>query len=376
MSKNKMDDAYHATILDTRAIAIHPDRYMGWPTICRRKNGELLVVFSGDRDLHICPWGKVQMIRSADNGKTWSKPVNTRNTPLDDRDAGIIETQAGTLVLAWFTSIRFEECTRTGYVRNFLPEKVLRLWERHAEKIIPEIRKEYLGNWTVRSEDGGNTWEKPVRTQGSAPHGMIELGDGRLLYVGRTGDDMAARLTIEESTDDGRSWQQIGAIPTDEEAPGKWMWEPHVVENVNGVLVALVRFQDHRNHPDGGFYYETSFMCQSNSRDGGRTWSVAQKTPMLGFPPHLIRLRNGWLLNVYAKRMEKIHGQYACISRDGGKTWDAEQEILLSLAHNADLGYPASVQLPDDSIYTVYYQIERRDGGNPCIMATHWKLEM
>ena len=42
-----------------------------WPTVCARKNGELLAVFSGDRDEHVCPFGKVQMVRSADGGRTW-----------------------------------------------------------------------------------------------------------------------------------------------------------------------------------------------------------------------------------------------------------------------------------------------------------------
>ena len=45
-------------------------RYCGWPTIARRASGELLVVFSGDRHAHVCPYGKVQIVRSEDDGKT------------------------------------------------------------------------------------------------------------------------------------------------------------------------------------------------------------------------------------------------------------------------------------------------------------------
>src|ERR1700744_4936716 len=75
-----------ATILSTDVVCQEPGRYVGWPTITRTHNGELLVVFSGDRDAHICPWGVTQMVRSRDNGRTWSQPETINNTPLDDRD--------------------------------------------------------------------------------------------------------------------------------------------------------------------------------------------------------------------------------------------------------------------------------------------------
>ncbi len=39
-----------ADCLWTRILCKQPDRYIGWPSIARLKSGELLVVFSGDRD--------------------------------------------------------------------------------------------------------------------------------------------------------------------------------------------------------------------------------------------------------------------------------------------------------------------------------------
>lgn len=52
-----------ADCLWTRVICKQPGRYIGWPTIASRQTGELLVVFSGDRDAHVCPWGKTQLVR-------------------------------------------------------------------------------------------------------------------------------------------------------------------------------------------------------------------------------------------------------------------------------------------------------------------------
>ena len=48
------------------------DRYLGWGTLAKLRDGELILAFSGDRDAHVCPWGKTQIVRSTDRGKTWS----------------------------------------------------------------------------------------------------------------------------------------------------------------------------------------------------------------------------------------------------------------------------------------------------------------
>jgi hypothetical protein len=53
-------------ILDTRVISWQTPVYHGWPTLARRSNGELLVVFSGGREKHVCTFGRVEWMRSKD----------------------------------------------------------------------------------------------------------------------------------------------------------------------------------------------------------------------------------------------------------------------------------------------------------------------
>ncbi|NOY81305.1 MAG: DUF1080 domain-containing protein [Kiritimatiellaeota bacterium] len=355
-----------AEILWTRVLCKEPGRYIGWPTICRTRGGELLAIFSGDRDAHVCPWGKVQLVRSKDNGETWSEPEIVCNTPLDDRDAGIIQTGTGTLVMAWFTSLAFEETAKAHAGQG----GVWGQWLQHAMKLTPDLRERWLGYWTRRSEDNGRTWEPPVRTRGSAPHGPIALSDGRLLYVGRRNPHRGTELTVEESIDDGRSWNQIASIKTAPGDPITAFHEPHAVEAADGTIIAQFRFHftDPRTHRMDN---SKSYLRQAESRDGGRTWTVAHQVPLLGYPPHLIRLRNGWLVSVYGRRLAP-YGEYACISHDGGTTWDVENEIKLAGAENGDLGYPASAELADGSILTVYYQIDR-PGEKTCLMGTLWR---
>jgi len=207
-----------AEILWTKVICKQPGRYIGWPTACVRKDGEILAVFSGDRDEHVCPWGKVQMVRSKDAGVTWTPAVNIANTPLDDRDAGIIELPNGDLVAAWFTSVAYQNSIRDR--AKLKPGSHRFFWWLHHEKLMPEVKQEWLGYFTTRSTDGGKTWEQPARTPGTAPHGPIALKDGRLLYVGITYGGTKTmysgerhEVTVAESRDQARSWQQISVIP-------------------------------------------------------------------------------------------------------------------------------------------------------------------
>ena len=62
------------SILATEIICKPPGRYIGWPTAGRMPDGELLAVFSGDRDAHVDPFGKTFLVRSRDDGQTWDEP--------------------------------------------------------------------------------------------------------------------------------------------------------------------------------------------------------------------------------------------------------------------------------------------------------------
>ncbi|MCE5249891.1 glycoside hydrolase [bacterium] len=348
-----------AEILSTAVVCKEPGRYIGWPSVARTKNGDLVAVFSGDRDEHVCPWGKTEMVRSADGGETWSAPVTVNNTPLDDRDAGVIVTAKGTILVSWFTSLAFDD---SAYKKHY-PASVIESWKRHAEKLSPEIRKQWLGCWVRRSEDGGATWGDPIRVAVNSPHGPIQLRDGRILYVGKTLWAKPEALDVIESRDDGVSWTKIGTIPLPPGGSIDHCHELHAVENGDGTILAMIRYQP-QNRDDW-------IMRQSVSKDGGRTWSTPESTGIWGLPPHLIQLRDGRLVVVYGYRKEPF-GERACISRDGGKTWDIDHIIELTGAPNGDLGYPASTELGDGSIFTVYYQIDRA-GEKTCLMGTHWR---
>jgi len=335
-------DRYTCRVIETKVLCKQPGKYIGWPSIAIAPNGDLLAVFSGSRSEHVSNDGRIQMVRSSDGGTTWGKEVTVFDTPIDDRDAGIICTSMNTILVSWFTG---------------------------------PYGGKWQGNWIIRSLDGGETWGEPIKTEVTTPHGPIQLEDGRLLIAGQRphcshGDppdwngapaESPYSVAVEESRDDGMSWRVISTFPVPGNAQMLSYDEPYLVELEDGKLIVLFRDCNGQN-----------FMRQAESLDGGLTWSEPHKTDVRGLPPHIIRLNNDCLLLAYGKRWEPF-GEYACISLDGGRTWDIENEIFLSMAPGGDLGYPASVQLPDGSIWTVYYQQEK-EGEKPCLMGTHWKI--
>jgi hypothetical protein len=114
-------------------------------------------------------------------------------------------------------------------------------------------------------------------------------------------------------------------------------------------------------------------LWQTESADGGKTWTETRPTSIWGLPPHLLRLRDGRILLTYGHRRPAF-GQRACLSRDGGKTWDYDHELRIrDDAPNGDLGYPASIQMDDDTILTIYYQVDK-PGEKTCLLGTFWKL--
>ena len=109
----------------------------------------------------------------------------------------------------------------------------------------------------------------------------------------------------------------------------------------------------------------------TRSSDGGRNWSCAEDIGIPGAPPHLLRHSSGAIILVYGYRLEPF-GQRVMISRDEGKTWQKDL-ILRDDGFSIDLGYPASIELPDNSILTIYYQALNA-GEKTGILYTKWQL--
>lgn len=355
-------------ILDTRVISHEPQYYCGWPTTARRKSGELFVAWSGGREGHICPFGRVDMMVSRDDGTTWQWPQTLIDGPSDDRDAGVMETARGSLLVSTFTSLAYEPGLNKAINKEpgasgaWQPDRLNR-WQLAHNRLNAEQRQKELGEWMIRSTDGGVTWSARYPTIVNSPHGPTQLSDGRLLYVGKELWTKERRIGVCESNDDGQTWKWLAEIPTRPGDSKVIYHELHAIETADSRIVAHIR---NENKTD---YGET---LQTESIDGGKTWSTPHTIGVWGLPSFLTRLRDGRLLMSYGHRRAPL-GNQARVSHDNGRTW-SEPLIISGDGAKGDLGYPSTVELADGSLLTVWYE-QMRESTQAVLRQARWSIE-
>ncbi len=344
--------------------------YYGWPSVARLGDGTIAAVASGPRLTHICPWGKDSIAFSHDEGETWSEPVVFQDSPLDDRDAGIVSLGGQNLLVSWFTldPRQFWEDYRQqngGDMRSWVDAKVSAIGDGAV--------KDNSGSWTRFSTDGGKTFSKPHRAPVTAPHGPVLLKSKVLMYVGKPFPENDLRPLSENvqatlSIDWGRTWKVISTLPNPRGFEALDVHEPHLAELPDGTLLVTLRVHEKGHKGIHEAAYISTWVTRST--DHGYTWSEPERLPCDGAPAHLLVHSSGTVVCVYGYRREP-YGQRCLLSRDGVH-W-SEEIILRDDGPDHDLGYPASCELSDESILTVYYQ--KIHAGDPCsVLYTKWQL--
>jgi len=169
------------------ADGVQPDgkRWPCWnPVLFQQPGGDLLLFYKVGPS-PVDWWGLER--KSANGGRTWSEPVRL------SRDGTAI--QGGPV----------------GPIKN-KPVVV------GKGVLLAPSSTEFAGRWRVhfeRSVDGGSTWDVigPVndgRTIGAIQPSLLDLGNGKLLAVGRTRD--SKRIYRIESPDGGLTWGEMGLL--------------------------------------------------------------------------------------------------------------------------------------------------------------------
>jgi sialidase-1 len=354
-------------IIETRVISHESHYYHGWPTVARCRNGRLLLTWSGGREAHVCPFGRVEYMTSDDGGKTWTWPRVLLDSAIDDRDSGVVETAKGSILVTTFSSLAYEpildkaEKKKPGEPGAW-PAAKLEAWQAGHRRLTPEQRKAELGQWMLRSADGGVTWSARYSSIVNSPHGPIQLRDGRLLYAGKELWTGQHRTGVCESRDDGATWQWLAEIPARPGDTATNYHELHAVETADGRIAVQIR-----NHNKA----DERETLQTESSDGGKTWSVPRAIGVWGLPSHLLRLRSSHLLMTYGHRRAPL-GNQARLSTDHGRTW-SEPIIISGDGTSGDLGYPSTVETDDGTLLTVWYELLK---GSPraVLRQARWRL--
>ncbi len=314
------------------------------PWLGRMANGDLVVTAreahrrGRERIAHVDTTARGVMIRSRDNGRTWSD-----KTVVDDE--------------TW----RFSQTEDVPWVQ--LPGGAMFL-NLYAWTISPlpigaqlEAGRPFIhtfeGLYGIRSTDGGRSWterspirvDKLPRLAARVPPTVMPDGELVLPVYGWTSPSQITSAWLIRSRDEGRTWGEAAKIAGD----GTTRFdEPFVLRKRDGGMIAMIR--------TGGYLY------QSGSVDGGRTWSKAVATKIWGFPAHLLELKDGRILCSYGYRRAPF-GLRACVSRDGGRTWDVDREIVLrDDGGTGDLGYPSVVEVGDGRLLVVYWMNHQKEG--------------
>jgi BNR repeat protein/fibronectin type III domain protein len=299
-----------------------------FPTAERLKNGQIVVVYYDSPD-HVSPAGRIAMVRSADQGRTWSAPTVVVDGPRDERDPNIIETSRGTLLVSYFESDATQSPTSRGV-------------------------------FVTRSDDAGRTWSPPVAVattlEGAATSGKIVQVDGGDLLVpmyGARAGGTDAVAAIVRSSDDGRTWSKESET-TIAALPGVSFVEPALAYLGDGRLLAMIRTEGAER-----------YAHESYSLDGGRTWSPPARTALVAQASDLLPIREGPQKGLLVHAWGDVSGRFGDsrptvmqvvrFNEFPNARWTSEPRLLHQGHCWSDEGYPSSVQLPDGRVFTVYY---------------------
>jgi hypothetical protein len=352
--------------------------YAPFPLLERLADGRLALAFPSNRGPYqdhgfAYEWN---VMTSLDGGSTWTRasgddlsiPFNWPGSgPRERWDRLALRLPDGSLLAAgapgWlpWPAARREEAEARGLLA--LPHP----GGDPAQLMVAENKV-----FVQRSRDGGRTWtrrewEVPGAYRLTGFPRSVVLQDGSMLVPlydehRRRGDRQQDRSWLFRAPAGGESWR-LHLMGQD--AGAGWGNEAALLETAPGRVLALLR-----QSPPG-------YLLQAWSDDGGLTWSQPLRTPIWGYPPHLLKLRDGRILCSYGHRRPPL-GVQAVLSADGGETWDVPRRAVLRDDGETregrevrDLGYPVSVQLPDDTILTVYYMTL---GGVTHVAASRWRL--
>jgi hypothetical protein len=302
--------------------------YQAFPDACRLKNGDIVAVFyAGYTHVSIATdayplAGRLCIVRSSDEGRTWTEPAVLYDDADDNRDPHVAQLDDGTLVCTFF-SLRPKKdgAADDAGVQVVTSRDDGRTWDAEARSVFPE--------WACSA---------PVR---QLPDGTCVLG----LYRGdeKTGLSIAGTA---RSTDRGRTWEPPVAIKAPQGVGLNA--ETDVIRLTDGRLYAAMRsFTD-------DMYYATS-------DDQAKSWSAAKKAGFPAHSPHLTRLADGAIVLSHRLPRTSIH-----VSRDDARTWKGPYQIDSCIG-----AYPAAVELKDHSILIVYYT----EGGGSAIRVRRFNLK-
>jgi hypothetical protein len=333
-----------------------PKFYAAFPSIVRRPDGELLVAFrrapsrialAEKKESHTDPNSFLVLVRSRDGGESWTKSPELiyAHALGGSQDPCLLQLRDGTLL-----------CMSYGWA--FLKPDAVAALKKPVFELAPGTL--FLGGYTLRSTDGGKSWQGPMYPPHIPPEIFLdpygnplpaynrgapfEGADGRVFWVVAANDRPSPRKTSDHlliSNDKGLSWTYSAPVAVDAKVSFS---EVSIYETPKRDLVAFLRTANFDDQ-----------ACIARSTDGGKSFQPWQGMGFKGHPLQATRLPDGRVLLVYGYR-HKPFGIRARVLNPECTDFSTTPEIVLrDDGGTTDLGYPWSVALDDKRVLVVYY---------------------
>lgn len=309
------------------AYAAKSRRFQGIPTIERTRSGTLWAAYYSGGDGEGSE-NYVVLVRSSDEGRTWSAPQLVIDPPGEVRafDPCLWVDPLGRLWLCWAQSYNMYD-GRCGVWAAVLdePDEANGSWSapRRIANGIMMNKPTVLGSgeWVFPIAVWSVKWAIQISGADSLP------------------DERYSSVYV--SADQGNSFEWRGKS----NVPNRFFDEHMIVERKDDSLWMLVR--------------TTYGIGESVSTDKGLTWSPGRPT-RLGGPNsrfYIRRLRSGRLLLVNHYGFNGRSHLTAQLSEDDGITWT---EGLL-LDERVNVSYPDGTEAEDGTIYIIYDRERKQD---------------
>ncbi|MHC9044335.1 sialidase family protein [Microbacterium saperdae] len=310
-----------------------------FPGAAQMADGTIVVAYY-EGPSHGATNGVIKLVRSIDDGLTWSSPSLVTDQVHDPRGPQLTALTDGTLLLTYF----YMEWTASPYVAH--------------------------GTFVMRSTDAGLTWSTPtaVGTQMSCACGpvwpdsyaggwsahkgpIVELASGDLLIplYGTTTTDSRMRATVVRSTDGGVTWDAPNEVTL---GVGSLSYlEPNLSVLPSGEIVATIRMSSNPRR-----------LYLSRSFDDGFTWTTPVTTDIPAESHSQIVLADGSILLTYGNPGLPGRPTEGFIIENPSGSWDglAVRSTLIYDAGTTDQGNPANIEIAPDQYLTIGYDVSAR----------------
>lgn len=367
-------------INESRAVVYKADdHYVNQAFVIQSQSGDVICVFNEERGRAHADSGYTSLIRSYDGGRSWdpaSYQIVLPATELTGNwDSAIAQLPGGELMI---------NLCQTAFFKRGMS------WEAPQYDAGEFLGvKSWLGTYVLKSFDDGRTWSAPIPVNttpmkmGSTRVAVLPLPDGGILmplygrmdgtfYGMREHAGEYMRAYFVRSDDGGDNWEYFSTIAYDP-AHIVGYAEPAPLLLPDGRLVVLLRVHHRPTQRPDNVYAVVS-------EDGGYTFGPPKRLNLWGYPCQLIALRDGRVLLTYGYRRGEF-GVKACIS-DDGVTWDVARSFTLHEGGQGPsgertwwhTGYPATAQLPDGSLLTVYHLFSRDEHPVQYVESVRWEI--